>query len=118
MTDVSDDMKTLAEKYAELGTINKAAAAMGLNYSTARKRLKRMGVELNDRSWRSDVDILTGEECRRKRRELNLSQDDLMQLSGTTVATISLFENGRRRPQQTTQKKLAQALGLIEKDPS
>jgi len=87
---------------------------MGFNYSTARKRLNRMGVQFNSKGWRSDPDIFTGEQCRLKRVELKLSQIDLMNLSCTTEATISMFENGRRRPRIGTQKKLTLALGLNE----
>lgn len=112
MSDFPEDWQELARQYATLGTIEKAAEALEISYSTARWRLVRMGVEINQKgpaSWRM---ILTGQECREARVSKSMSQEDLATLSGVTVSTISNFETGRRTPRPNTQEKLASALGL------
>lgn len=49
----------------------------------------------------------------RRLRELRaLSQRDLAALAGMSVTTVNRLELGRRRPQQRTVRKLAQALGV------
>lgn len=111
-TQYKQEWLELAEKYAALGTIEKAASEMGISYSTARDRLIRMEIPINAKgpaSWRV---ILTGEECKAKRAELGMSQPELAKLSETTVVTISNFENGKRTPRAETQKKLAAALKM------
>jgi len=99
----------LAEKYRELGTIEKAASAMGVSFSTARSRLVRMGVEINAKGHRSAESVLSGEECRKRRKELGLSQPALAKLAGITSVTISNFETGNRTPRPETQQKIADA---------
>ncbi|MCZ4258692.1 helix-turn-helix domain-containing protein [Sulfitobacter sp. G21635-S1] len=112
MSEFPEEWRELAQQYEALGTIEKAAEALDLSYSTARWRLVRMGIEINQKgpsSWRM---ILTGTECREARIAKSMSQEDLATASGVTVSTISNFETGRRTPRPKTQEKLASALGL------
>lgn len=112
MSEFPEEWRELARQYEALGTIEKAAEALELSYSTARWRLVRMGIEINQKgpsSWRM---ILTGPECREARIARSMSQEDLATASGVTVSTISNFETERRTPRPNTQEKLASALGL------
>ncbi|WP_288960558.1 helix-turn-helix transcriptional regulator [uncultured Sulfitobacter sp.] len=112
MKERPEEWQELVRKYAELGTIQKAADAMGICFSTARSRLDRMGVARQAKGYRTPEEIITGEECRAKRTELGLSQPALGELAGVTAVTISNFENGNRTPRSGTQKKIARALGI------
>jgi transcriptional regulator with XRE-family HTH domain len=49
---------------------------------------------------------------RRLRRELALSQQDLMRRSGVAQATLSDLELGKREARASTIRKLAAALGV------
>ncbi|MPM37848.1 hypothetical protein SDC9_84467 [bioreactor metagenome] len=116
MEQFPDDWQELAKRYKALGTIEKAATALGLKQSTARQRLVRMGVERNAKgpsSWRV---VLTGSQCREKRLERGLTQPVLAEMANVTVATISNFENGKRTPRVESQERIASALGLASPD--
>lgn len=45
------------------------------------------------------------------RNELNLTQEQLAQMTGVSQANISKFENGNSRPSITTLKKIADGIG-------
>ena len=49
---------------------------------------------------------------RRLRRELALSQQDLMRMTGVAQATLSDLELGKRGARASTVRKLAEALGV------
>jgi transcriptional regulator with XRE-family HTH domain len=49
---------------------------------------------------------------RRLRRELALSQQDLMRMTGVAQATLSDLELGKREARASTVRKLAEALGV------
>ena len=51
-------------------------------------------------------------ELRALRQGRFLTQGELAERSGLTVATISRLENGRRRPHLSTVRRLAEALGV------
>ena len=55
-----------------------------------------------------------GQRVRRARERLALSQEDLVQQAGLTIATLSRIENDRlaARPRPSTIRKLAGALGV------
>ena len=49
---------------------------------------------------------------RQLRRELALSQQDLMRMTGVAQATLSDLELGKREARASTVRKLAEALGV------
>jgi len=53
---------------------------------------------------------------RRLRRELALSQQDLMRMTGVAQATLSDLELGKREARASTIRKLAEALGVEPKE--
>jgi transcriptional regulator with XRE-family HTH domain len=53
---------------------------------------------------------------RRLRRELALSQQDLMRITGVAQATLSDLELGKREARASTVRTLAEALGVEPKE--
>jgi transcriptional regulator with XRE-family HTH domain len=53
---------------------------------------------------------------RRLRRELALSQQDLMRMTGVAQATLSDLELGKREARVSTIRKLAEVLGVEPKE--
>jgi predicted ATPase/transcriptional regulator with XRE-family HTH domain len=63
-----------------------------------------------------DVEGLLAEQLQRLRRRAGLSQQDLAERAGVSLATIGALEQGRRQPHPHTVTVLADALGLLEAD--
>ena len=59
---------------------------------------------------------MDSKKLRRLRRELALSQQDLMRMSGVAQATLSDLELGKREARASTVRKLAEALGVEPKE--
>jgi len=59
---------------------------------------------------------LDGDRVKALRQERSLSQIELALLAGTTQATISEIERGKRRVQYRTTRALASALGVEPRD--
>ena len=55
---------------------------------------------------------MDSKKLRRLRRELALSQQDLMRMTGVAQATLSDLELGKRNARASTVRKLAEALGM------
>ena len=53
-----------------------------------------------------------GDRLRELRETAMFSQSELAKMAGTTQATISGFERGKRRAQPRTVRRLAEALGV------
>ena len=113
MKERPESWKKLARLYIELGTIAKAAEACGIVYSTARKRLITMGVELNARGHTKASKRLTGPECREWRERLGLSQEALGAKAKVTGPMISDFERSKINMRETTITKLIEALQSV-----
>lgn len=61
---------------------------------------------------RSDIKWLFGRAVRRRRRELDLSQEELAERAGLHRNYVSDIERGDRNPSLENIQKLAEALGL------
>ena len=59
--------------------------------------------------------LTTGELIRMHRRKCGMSQRELAQLTGKECKAISLYENGKRKPNRDSLFKISKALGV---DPS
>ena len=55
---------------------------------------------------------MDSKKLRQLRRELALSQQDLMRMTGVAQATLSDLELGKREARASTVRKLAEALGV------
>ncbi len=64
----------------------------------------------------SSIEYLFGKAIRRRRRELDLSQEVLAERSGLHRNYISGIENGQRNPSLKNIVKLAAALGISVSD--
>ena len=53
-----------------------------------------------------------GNQIQKRRKELNLRQEDLSEMSGVTVRTIYKIEDGIGNPSVMTLSKLCEILGL------
>jgi transcriptional regulator with XRE-family HTH domain len=60
----------------------------------------------------SDKPRSFGELIRQRRRELDLTQEDVADRIGTSIPFVGHLEAGKRRPSEITITKLADALGL------
>lgn len=54
--------------------------------------------------------VLTADQCRAARGLLALSQDELCELAGVSIVTLSDFENGKTKAYSTTLEKIRNAL--------
>ncbi|MBN1331366.1 ImmA/IrrE family metallo-endopeptidase [Candidatus Dojkabacteria bacterium] len=59
-----------------------------------------------------DIYTTIASTIREKRKKLGLSQDDLARLVGVASTTISMYEQGERKPELTVLKKIADALSI------
>lgn len=53
-----------------------------------------------------------GEQIRKYRNEMGLSQKDLGEKLGVSQAMIAQYENGKRKPKIETQREIAYAIGI------
>ncbi|MDQ4422182.1 helix-turn-helix domain-containing protein [Sphingobium sp. DEHP117] len=58
----------------------------------------------------SELAIIFGENCRRRRKELSISQRSLSQMTGIAIAHLSNIENGRANPTLELMETIAQAV--------
>jgi DNA-binding XRE family transcriptional regulator len=111
LSDYPEDWILAAETYENLGTLQKTADALGIKLQTVRGRLNRMGVKLRPPGHHEGCEVLiTSQECRELRCRRGLSQTKLAELCGLARPTINMFENGRRLPQEETQRKIISIL--------
>ena len=59
---------------------------------------------------------IDGDRLRELREDMMFSQTELAKMAGTTQATISGFELGKRQAQPRTVRRLAEALGVEPRD--
>lgn len=57
-----------------------------------------------------------GEIIRSIRTQRNISMNELANMIGTSQSALSMIENGRRTPNLTTLNRIAEALGISEKE--
>lgn len=55
-------------------------------------------------------DILTLEELKKKRKDAGFTQETLASEIGISRSTLSLFENGKRKPSYDVMKNISKAL--------
>jgi transcriptional regulator with XRE-family HTH domain len=58
----------------------------------------------------SELAIIFGENCRKRRKELNISQRSLSEMTGIAAAHLSNIENGRANPTLELMEIIAQAI--------